>query len=88
MSVEIPTELLNNSTTLSTLRPKQVGDPCEHCRKRPSTMQWIGEGGWLAQSHGFYEMWCDFCATEAQLEYAQRMSANIPELEAKMATLR
>ena len=51
-------------------------------------MQWIGEGGWLAQSHGFYEMWCDFCATEAQLEYAQRMSANIPELEAKMATLR
>ena len=58
---------------------------CAKCGSRPGNIQWVGEGGYLAFSHGMYAMWCLVCATEAQLEYAQRQAATVPGLEAKLA---
>jgi len=57
---------------------------CQKCHKREATVQWVGDGGMLAFSHGMYEMWCDYCCTVAQLENAKRNAARIPELERKL----
>lgn len=60
---------------------------CSNCHERPGTIQWVGEGGFLALSHGWYQWWCEVCATKAQIEYAKARAAVIPDLEAKLAEL-
>jgi hypothetical protein len=61
--------------------------PCVHCHKREATVQWVGEGGMLAFTHGMYEMWCDYCCTVEQLKHAQRSAKQIPRLEKKLKKL-
>jgi hypothetical protein len=58
---------------------------CANCHQRPGTIRW---GNTLALTHGWAQMWCEICATEAQLEHAQERAAVIPELEAKLGALR
>ena len=60
---------------------------CAKCQKRPGTAWWAGEGGVIAIVHGFYEARCAYCCVEEQLEYARKLAATIPELEAKLAEL-
>jgi len=62
-------------------------DRCANCKTRKATMDWVGEGGVLAWTHGMYTRWCEYCATEAQLKYARERAAAIPELEAKLKAL-
>jgi hypothetical protein len=80
--------VLNNSSVLLDTKRREISDLCQHCRRRPSTTKWVGNGGALDLVHGFYQLWCDFCATTAQLEYAREAAARVPELEAKLATLK
>ena len=65
---------------------------CENCRLRPATLDWYGEGGALAFTHGFFERWCELCATEYQIEFAERQirdcTERLPELRSKLLTLR
>lgn len=68
-----------NSTT------SKLGDLCQKCRKRPSTTQWVGDGGALAYTHGFYELWCDVCVLTEQLKHARATARRIPVLERKLA---
>lgn len=60
---------------------------CEHCGERPGTIKWVGEGGFLALTHGMYQMWCERCVTIANLEHAEAQAAKIPDLKAKLAKL-
>lgn len=60
---------------------------CANCQTRPATVNWTGDAGTLAYSHGLYARWCERCATEAQLAHARKMAALIPELEKKLAEL-
>jgi hypothetical protein len=61
---------------------------CQHCHKRRSTTEWVGDGGSLAYVHGFAKRWCDVCALEAQLDYARQAAERIPDLEARLAKVR
>ena len=71
------------------LRKPVVEKPlCQHCHKRPATIQWVGDGGMLAFTHGMYENWCDFCATTEQLKAARRSAKHIPRLEKKLKKLK
>jgi len=60
---------------------------CANCGKREGTIKWVGSEGVLALTHGFYKMWCEICATEAQLEYAKELAKNIPKLEERLKIL-
>ncbi len=60
---------------------------CANCKQRPGTKKWVGEGGALALSHGFYAMWCEVCVLTAQLEHARSRVAEIPKMEARLAEL-
>jgi hypothetical protein len=57
---------------------------CACCHKRPGTKRWVGEGGAMALSHGFYEMWCEGCVLRKQIEHAQERAAAIPDLEQQL----
>lgn len=63
----------------------ELGDPCTHCRQRPSTCMWTGEGGTLAYVHGCYTYYCDICALEGQLLHAEACAARIPQLRQALA---
>lgn len=71
---------LGRSSGGTYIAPK-IGDPCQNCGKRPSTKQWIGDGGALAMTHGFYKLWCDVCVLTAQLKHARAQAKKIPDLE-------
>lgn len=60
---------------------------CQQCHQRPATETWVGDGGWLAYSHGMYSSWCKRCCVEAQLTHARESAAAIPDLEAQLQTL-
>ena len=61
------------------------GEPCVNCGKHPGTVKWLGENaGAIDLIHGFYQWWCRRCALEAQLAYARKQAARIPDLEAKL----
>ena len=60
---------------------------CQNCGKRPGTTKWVGEGGTMALIHGMYSWWCGICCVEAQLDYARKQAALIPEREAELAKL-
>ena len=62
-------------------------DLCQNCKKRKATQNWVGKGGMLDFAHGMYQRWCNYCTTEAQLEYAREIAKTIPELEKKMKKL-
>jgi hypothetical protein len=55
--------------------------PCEKCGKHPGTQKWLGDGGALAYSHGFWSWWCVCCALKAQIEYGEEIAARLPKLK-------
>ena len=55
---------------------------CQKCHKRQATVVWTESE--FAFIHGMNEEWCDICATTTQLEYAKKLAANIPTLEARL----
>lgn len=61
---------------------------CQNCGQREGTENWVGEGGTMAFIHGMHQCWCKICCCEAQLEYARKLAATIPELEVKLAALK
>lgn len=61
---------------------------CTRCIKRPATQWWVGDGGILGAVHGMITPYCDRCCIEEQLISAREQAARIPELEAKLASLR
>lgn len=60
---------------------------CQNCNERPADSWWVGEGGTLAATHGFYAAWCMRCIVTEQLRYAKQLAATIPELEKQLAEL-
>lgn len=60
---------------------------CANCLTRPAAEQWVGEGGYLAYSHGMSSWWCTLCVAKASLEYARKQAERIPTLEAEVARL-
>jgi hypothetical protein len=61
---------------------------CTNCSKREGTINWVGELGALAYTHGMHEKWCELCVCEAQLDYAYKQTARIPELQERLIRLR
>jgi len=61
---------------------------CQNCGKREATTNWVGDGGVIEYVHGFYQRWCDYCATKATLAYARKQARRIPSLERKLAKLK
>lgn len=51
---------------------------CENCGKRKGTERWVGDGGMLIITHGFYSMWCPRCVARAQLRRALSRTLQIP----------
>lgn len=68
--------------------PVKHDGQCENCKQRQGSINWVGEGGALAYSHGMSSWWCEFCATEAQLAHAKKVAADIPDLERRLNELR
>ena len=62
-------------------------DLCANCKIRPATLDWVGEGGTLAYVHGMSVRWCERCAVEAQLAYAEKLASEIPVLRARLQVL-
>lgn len=60
---------------------------CENCGERNATMEWVGEGGALAWSHGWSSNWCELCCVREQLAYAVKQAERIPELEEELERL-
>ena len=56
------------------------GETCARCGKREGTVKWLRNGGTMAMAHGLYEMWCERCATRAQLRHALTRAVRIPVL--------
>ena len=61
--------------------PKATGDLCQNCAKRIATVDWAGEGGWLAAAHGMTSRWCEVCTLREQVNNARAAVARLPQLE-------
>jgi protein-arginine kinase activator protein McsA len=57
---------------------------CQHCNKREATINWVGGGSFLEYNHGFYERWCERCATKEQLKHAKKEMKRLPKLIIKL----
>lgn len=64
------------------------GTKCENCGLRDATICWVGEGGGLDWSHGFWQPWCELCAKEAQLVHAEEAAASQWQLREDIRRLR
>lgn len=60
------------------------GRLCAKCGRHPASVQWVGEGGFLAFTHGHYAWWCRCCSTRAQLAYARKLARRIPRLQGEL----
>ena len=60
---------------------------CQNCGKRPGTEKWVGTGGVIGLIHGCYQMWCERCCIEAQLEHARKAARSVRKLERRLAEL-
>jgi hypothetical protein len=63
-------------------------DICSNCHKRKATENWVGDGGWMAYSHGMYSRWCKICVLEAQIASIRKSMNRLPTLEAKLKKLK
>jgi hypothetical protein len=61
---------------------------CQNCGKHEGTENWVGESGFLAFSHGFYQVWCKCCVIKEQLKYCKKMSKALPKLEKKLKVIK
>lgn len=57
------------------------GSACANCKKHVASVRWTGDEGALAMVHGFYALWCNCCALEAQLTRAKERASMILQLE-------
>jgi hypothetical protein len=60
---------------------------CSKCKTGKATTWWTGDEGVMGFIHGMGVPYCDRCVTEEQLEYARKIAATIPTLEAKLKSL-
>lgn len=60
---------------------------CANCEVHEGTVKWVGTGGYLALSHGFYQLWCELCCARAQLKYAEDQAMEIHKLRKKVKDL-
>lgn len=71
--------------------PSPGGDQvkCSKCGDRRDLREWIDIHAAisLAMSHQWTSLRCELCCLKEQLEYAQRLSKTIPELEEKILQL-
>ncbi len=58
---------------------------CPNCYVRKGTRLWSGHFDNINAMRHFKTLpkWCELCCVRAQLEYAERLAANIPELKQK-----
>ena len=61
---------------------------CQNCKKRPGAEKYVGEGGTLAYSRGWFQNWCKLCVLEAQLIHARERSDAIPSIIAEINELK
>lgn len=80
-------DALSNTQPFNVQFPK-LGDPCQRCHLYPSTTHWMGAGGFLDYTHGFYQLWCTRCVLEAQLKFALASALRVPRLLLRLAKLR
>lgn len=57
---------------------------CANCKHHEATQRWVGEGGALAMTHGFYEMWCEGCVLRKQIDHAEHLIARLPDLKRRL----
>ena len=60
---------------------------CQKCGIRPSTVNWIGEGGVLDWAHGMYARWCEICCLSESIKHNRKIAANLPKQEKKLKKL-
>ena len=67
----------------------EFNELCANCNMRKGTERWGGtfDSITLART-GWHQMWCMRCVLSAQLEYAKKLAATIPELERQLAELK
>lgn len=58
---------------------------CFKCGKHKASVRWVGDGGFMAFTHGMWEPCCECCAARMVLEYAKERASKIPELEKELA---
>lgn len=63
---------------------------CENCITYPAEVWWGGtmSSFEIARKPHHCKGWCEPCAIEAQLEYAEKIAATIPQLRARYEQLR
>jgi hypothetical protein len=61
---------------------------CENCHKHKATINWVGEGGIFAYSHGMAESWCECCALKAQIKHIRGLNRSLLKLERKLSKLK
>jgi hypothetical protein len=64
-----------------------AGEICSNCETRSATEIWVGTGGDLALSHGFYSKWCKRCCLVAQIEHIEKVTGRLPELKRELAEI-
>jgi len=57
---------------------------CEKCGRRQATIKWVGEGGIMAFVHGMYHDWCEKCALEAKIKYAEEHQGDLQKLRKEL----
>ena len=57
---------------------------CFKCGKHKASLRWVGDGGFMAFSHGMWQPCCDCCAAQMVLDYAKERASKIPELEKEL----
>lgn len=57
---------------------------CDNCKEHIATTKWVGDGGTLALSHGWYSWWCECCMLKAQIQHAKERAAVILDLERQL----
>lgn len=57
---------------------------CQKCNKYNATIKWVGEGGVLDFTHGFYQEWCKQCALKEQIKHCEKAAKRLPRLKEKL----
>ena len=52
---------------------------CQNCGEREATKKWIGHGSVMDFIHGNYQMWCEICCLEAQIEHNDKLYQELPK---------
>lgn len=65
-----------------------AGQLCQNCNKRPATIRWVGEAGYLAVTRSYMQSWwCERCVTDYQYKYAREQAGRVSALRKQLETL-